>query len=129
MPLVFSNSHHVILLYTRNIMFVNNGIYFFTCRGRLLTSARNLATTSPLLGDFAILPSNTAVYVFEGTGNRQGSKNPVLTQGMRWVAHVSLRVWYGRRGGFTGGITRSGFLFGAGLARACHSHIPQLERF
>lgn len=43
-----------------------------TCRGRSLTSGRNLATISPLFGALAIRPSNTAVYVFEGTASKQG---------------------------------------------------------
>lgn len=43
-----------------------------TCRGRSLTSARNLATISPLFGVLAIRPSNTAVYVFEGTASKAG---------------------------------------------------------
>lgn len=42
---------------------------FLTCRGRLSTSGRNLTKTSPLLGVFAIFPSTTAAYVFEGTAN------------------------------------------------------------
>lgn len=42
---------------------------FLTCFGRLLISGRILADTSPFCGDLAILPSNTAVYVFEGTAS------------------------------------------------------------